>query len=105
MSPRGSTTNSSHGINGRIEERQAVPARANHLPNHLERVALQKLRTGRELSLRDLEPTSRTTILRLTNKGWIERGLAIGTYRITSLGEHAVRAQLPLQIKPQQTNS
>ena len=76
-----------------------MPARADHLPNHLERIALQKLRTGRELSLRDLGPTSRTTILKLTNKGWIERGAAIGTYRITSLGEEAVRAQLPLQSK------
>lgn len=80
-----------------------MPARANHLPNHLERVALQKLRTGRELSLRDLAPTSRTTILKLTNKGWIERGAAIGTYRITSLGEEAVQAHLPLQGKREET--
>jgi hypothetical protein len=72
-----------------------MPARASHLPTHVERIILQKLR-GSELSLRELEPTSRSTILKLTKKGWIERGRSIGTYRITALGEKAVRAMLPL---------
>jgi hypothetical protein len=77
-----------------------MPARASHLPTHVERIILQKLRSGSELSLRELEPTSRSTLLKLTKKGWIDRGQSIGTYRITALGEKAVRAMLPLDGRP-----
>ena len=97
--PRGSTTHNSLGISGHIERKKsnAGASKSSSKPSRTGRLA--KLRTGRELSLRDLGPTTRATILKLTNKGWIERGAAIGTYRITSLGEEAVRAQLPLQSK------
>jgi DNA-binding PadR family transcriptional regulator len=96
MSPRRSTINSSSGIGYCIERKKPMPPRASHLPTHAERIALQKLRAGNELSLRELEPTSRLTIAKMSNKGWIERGASNGIYRITQLGQEALRAMLPL---------
>jgi hypothetical protein len=72
-----------------------MPARANHLPAYFERIALQKLRPGHELSARDIEPTSKHTIKKLMAKGWLEGGNAVGTYRITRSGEEALSAPLP----------
>ncbi|WP_146690620.1 hypothetical protein [Bradyrhizobium canariense] len=57
---------------------------------------MQKLRTGGELSGKNLEPTSHRMILKMTAKGWVERGSASGRYRITPAGEAALRAQLPV---------
>jgi hypothetical protein len=74
-----------------------MPAREKHLPTHLERTALQALRAGSELSARELEPTTRRTILKLMAKGWIERGSSSRLYRITPVGEDALRIQLPLR--------
>ena len=72
-----------------------MPARASHLPTHIERTALQRLRAGSELTLKELEPTSHAILLKMMAKGWVERGIAIGTYRITRTGEEAVRTPLP----------
>jgi hypothetical protein len=80
------------------EESKTMPARANHLPAYFERIALQKLRLGHELSARDLEPTSKRTLKKLMAKGWLEGGNAIGTYRITRSGEEALSAPLPRRI-------
>jgi hypothetical protein len=72
-----------------------MPTRANHLPAYFERIALQKLRPGHELSARDIEPTSKHTLKKLMSKGWIAGGNAVGTYRITRSGEEALSAPLP----------
>ena len=73
-----------------------MPARASHLPSHIERRALQELRSRGELSARNLEPTGHQSILKMIGKGWLERGASTGTYRITPAGEAALRAQLPI---------
>jgi hypothetical protein len=72
-----------------------VPPRAGHLPSNVERNALQKLRSGREMRLKDLAPTGHRTILSMMAKGWIERGTESGTYRITPSGDAALRMKLP----------
>ena len=71
-----------------------MPARASHLPSHIERRALLELRSRGELSARDLEPTGQRSILKMMEKGWVEG--SGGTYRITPAGEAALRAQLPM---------
>jgi hypothetical protein len=73
-----------------------MPARASHLPSHIERRALLELRSRGELSARDLEPTGKRSILKMMEKGWVEGGGATRTYRITPAGEAALRAQLPM---------
>jgi hypothetical protein len=78
-----------------LKKPKTMPARANHLPAYFERIALQKLRPGHELSARDIEPTSKRTLKKLMAKGWLEGGNAIGTYRITRSGEEALSAPLP----------
>jgi hypothetical protein len=62
-----------------------VPARANHLPNHFERIALQRLRAAGQMTLRALEPTTRRTVLSMMEKSWIELGVEAGTYGILRL--------------------
>ena len=57
---------------------------------------MQKLAAHGELSTRSLEPTGQRTILKMAAKGWVERGGLGGTYRITSAGDRALRAQLPM---------
>ncbi|MCS3929239.1 hypothetical protein M2175_004270 [Bradyrhizobium elkanii] len=72
-----------------------MPARASHLPTSSERDALQKLRAGRELTLRALEPTGQRTIVNMLAKGWIERGSTAGTHRITPAGLAALLIKIP----------
>jgi len=72
-----------------------MPRRASHLPTSSERDALQKLRSGREMTLRALEPTGQRTVLNMAAKGWIERGNASGTFRITAAGDTALRVKIP----------
>lgn len=74
-----------------------MPARASHLPSHIERRALQELRSRGELSARNLLPTGQHTIQKMVAKGWLESGVAPSTYRITAAGEAALRARLPTQ--------
>jgi hypothetical protein len=73
-----------------------MPARASHLPSHIERRALLELRSRGELSARDLEPTGRRPILKMMAKGWVEGGVKPSTYRITAAGHEALRAPLPM---------
>jgi hypothetical protein len=77
--------------------RLRMPARASHLPSHVERRALQELRSRGELSARNLLPTGQQSILKMMAKGWVENGGSAGTYRITPAGEAALRAQLPMR--------
>ncbi|MGY3075822.1 hypothetical protein ACVWZZ_002193 [Bradyrhizobium sp. LM6.10] len=72
-----------------------MPPRASHLPSHVERNALQKLQTGREMRLKDLALTGHRTILIMIAKRWIERGSESGTHRITPSGDAALRMKLP----------
>jgi hypothetical protein len=76
---------------------EIMPTRASHLPTHIERTALQKLRERGELSELELEPTRYTTIAKMMIKGWVEPGCASSTYRITRGGEEALRTPLPLR--------
>jgi hypothetical protein len=68
-----------------------MPPRASHLPNVIERAALE-LKIG-ELPARRLGTS--TIIARLLCKGWIERGSATRHYRITRAGAEALRKRLP----------
>lgn len=77
-----------------------MPPRASHLPTSAERDALQKLRAGRELTPRALEPTGKRTVLNMVSKGWIERGSTAATYRITTAGLAALLVKLPQSGKP-----
>jgi hypothetical protein len=72
-----------------------VPARPSDLPNYYERIALQKLAKGSELSAAQLAPAGRQTIAKLLEKGWIQHGDAARLYRITKAGDAAMRAELP----------
>jgi hypothetical protein len=72
-----------------------MPPRARHLPSNAERNALQRLRPGAELTLRELAPTGHRTILTMIAKGWIERGSEGRTYRITVAGKTAMRLKIP----------
>jgi hypothetical protein len=73
-----------------------MPARAGHLPTHFERSARAKLRAHAQLRARELEPIGRQTLQKMMTKGWLERGNAVGTYRLTAAGDAALRAQLPM---------
>jgi DNA-binding PadR family transcriptional regulator len=81
-----------------------MPARSSDLPNHFERSILQKLRLGNELPLTKLPaPAGRTTIQKLLEKGWIERGRSSRSYRITELGIEALTAQMPIERRRDKT--
>lgn len=70
-----------------------MPPRASHIPNNNERVALQRLRGGRELPASLLHPAGKLTIRKMTEKGWImQKGCA---YCITTAGETALAAHIP----------
>jgi hypothetical protein len=69
-----------------------MPPRAGHLPNVVERVALQELKTG---DLPAQRIGSHTVIANLLSKGWIGRGSAARDYRITPAGIEALRKRLP----------
>lgn len=72
-----------------------MPPRVHHLPSHVERIALLKLRNGAELPLGKLGPTGHRSILKMMAKGWIVPGNASSFYRITLAGDAALRAQMP----------
>jgi hypothetical protein len=67
-----------------------MPARSSHLPTHLERFALQKLRAG-ELPSVKLRPTTSRIIAKLVAKV----GSSGVADRIAPAGEAAMRAKLP----------
>jgi hypothetical protein len=77
--------------------KEIMPARASHLPTHIERTALQKLRERGELSERGLEPTALPTITKMKTKGRIERGRGGDTYRITPTDEESLRTPMLLR--------
>ena len=66
--------------------------RASHLPNVVERAALQELKV-RELPARRIGTS--TVIAKMLSKGWIERGSSARNYRITPAGAEALRKRLP----------
>jgi hypothetical protein len=74
-----------------------MPKRASHLPTHIERTALQKLRERGELTELQLEPTRYLTIEKMMIKGWVEHGCASSTYRITRGGKEALSTPMPLR--------
>jgi len=74
-----------------------MTSRAGHIPHTRERSALQKLLSGKSLSLVQLHPVGKNTIDGMLEKGWIvSENLAQGRcYRITSAGAEAFRAKIP----------
>jgi hypothetical protein len=82
---------------GAKQSTEVMPRRASHLPTHIERTALQKLRERGELTELQLEPTRIVTIAKMMIKGWVENGCASSTYRITRNGEEALRTPIPLR--------
>ena len=50
-----------------------MPARASHIPHHLERTTLQKVNATHGLSSAQLHPAGKHTIARLIAEGWIEK--------------------------------
>ena len=67
------------------------------IPFNLERVALQKLLSGRELSLTSLHPTGRSTLDGMMKKGWIAK--ASNNYVITPAGAAAFKAKIPAKAE------
>jgi hypothetical protein len=74
-----------------------MPPRVDHIPQARERSALQKLLSGKSLSLVQLYPAGENTIAGMVSKGWIvSEALAQGRYfRITPAGAEAFRAKIP----------
>jgi hypothetical protein len=75
-----------------------MPARPSHLPQNVERSALQKLRATQGLASAQLHPAGKGTIAKMVEKGWIESQLdaRAGTrYCITPAGEAALKAKIP----------
>jgi hypothetical protein len=70
-----------------------MPARAGQFPHHRERITLQKLKAQGELTAAELHPVGSTTLVKMINKGWVERAGSV--YRITETGLAAFKAQLP----------
>jgi DNA-binding PadR family transcriptional regulator len=56
---------------------------------------MQNMRVHGELPLVKLYPTGKPTLERMLAKGWIEVGGSPETYRITSAGEAALKANIP----------
>jgi hypothetical protein len=74
-----------------------VALRDPQIPYNLERVALQKLLSGRELTLSELHPTGTTTLDGMVKKGWIVR--TGKTFVITPVGVAAFKAKIPAKAK------
>jgi hypothetical protein len=71
-----------------------MPPRASHLPHSTERIALQRLSNGGELSATMLLPAGLPTIAKMVGKTWIE-AVGNGDYRITKAGATALKAEIP----------
>jgi hypothetical protein len=71
--------------------------RAHHIPQARERGALQKLLSGKPLSLVQLYPAGQNTIAGMVAKGWIvsETPAQGRRYRITTAGAEAFRTKIP----------
>ena len=75
-----------------------MPPRPSHLPHSTERIALQRLSSGRELSATMLLPAGPPTIAKMVGKAWIE-AVGNGDYRITPAGTAALTAKIPTSRK------
>lgn len=67
------------------------------IPFNLERIALQKLLSGRELSLSSLHPTGKSTLDGMLKKGWIVRSAS--KFVISPAGVSAFKAKIPVKAK------
>jgi hypothetical protein len=76
-------------LNGRM------PPRNPALPAVNERVVLQRLLAGTWKSVAELDQPSPRLLSKLQSKEWIVRRGAFAQFRITELGEEALRAKLP----------
>ena len=74
-----------------------MTSRAGHIPHARERIALQKLLSGKSLSIVQLYPAGKNTIDGMVEKGWIvsENPAKGRHYRITPAGAEAFRAKIP----------
>ena len=64
---------------------------------NVKRNALQRMRAaGGEMTLKALAPTTHRTIVKMIEKGWVERGSDSRTYRITPAGDAELRAKMPI---------
>jgi hypothetical protein len=76
-----------------------MPRRPNHIPDNVERSALQKMSATEGLPEERLHPARGRTIAGMVAKGWIEGQLdpSVGLqYRITLAGEAALKAPIPI---------
>jgi hypothetical protein len=70
-----------------------MPARDPSLPTARERQALQLLLSGDWTSVRTIYSPKSRTLVRMIDKGWIERK-PLGMYRITDAGRMAFRSKI-----------
>ncbi len=75
-----------------------MPPRPSHLPNNIERSALQKMSPTHGLPLAKLHPAGRKTIAGMVAKGWIDKVVdanAGAGFCITPAGKAALEAKIP----------
>ena len=68
-----------------------MPARPSHVPTYAERLGLQAVLTAKPIPF---EVGSRI-VVKMLEKGWIERATIGGKYRITEAGVEALRRKIP----------
>lgn len=75
-----------------------MSSRNPEIPHNIERIALHRLRGGREVAANMLHPAGRGTLIKMMAKGWIVR-LENQAYQITANGEAALRIKIPTEKK------
>jgi hypothetical protein len=74
-----------------------MPQRPSYIPHNAERSALQKMSATRGLTVEGLLPAGPRTIAGMVAKGWIVKQPDGRTYCITTAGDAALRALIPVK--------
>jgi hypothetical protein len=76
-----------------------MPQRPKHIPTHIERSALQWLRSHEWDIEQNLRPAGPNTIATMLEKGWIERlpDVTLRKVRITEAGQAALKVRIPFK--------
>jgi hypothetical protein len=85
-------------FSGAEGEGEVMPLRSSHIPQNLERTALQKMNATVWLLTKQLYPAGQVTLNGMIAKGWIEKRMdakAGARYRVTPAGEAALKAKIP----------
>jgi len=68
-----------------------MPGRPSHLPTYAERRGLQAILTAQPIP----PEVGQRIVVKMLEKGWIERGAQGGKYRITETGIEALKRKIP----------